>query len=123
MPVSICTPNYTHLPIAIKAFQEGSTFLVEKPIAVNHQQARKMILAAQKAGRVLMVHHNMRFDPAVRTAEKLLQRKIIGKVFAFKASLTHQGPRAWRCRRYGPGIWGARFRGRTRRPRSRPWGW
>ncbi len=93
--VSICTPNSTHMPIALKALQEGKHVLVEKPIAVTSSEAKTLISAAKKYKRVLMVHHNMRFDPAVRTAEKLLRKNTIGDVFAFKSSLTHLGPLAW----------------------------
>lgn len=93
--VSICTPNFTHFPIALKALQEGKHVLVEKPIAVSSQEALALIKAAKKYNRILMVHHNMRFDPAVRTAEKMLRKNVIGEVFAFKASLTHRGPQAW----------------------------
>lgn len=93
--VSICTPNFTHVPIALKALREGKHVLVEKPMAIDSAGARELIRAAKKARRVLMVHHNMRFDPAVRTAEKLLRKGIIGEVFAFRGTLTHRGPRAW----------------------------
>jgi predicted dehydrogenase len=93
--VSICTPNFTHAPITLKAFREGKHVMVEKPMAVTHQEGLDMIRAAAKAKKVLMVHHNMRFDPAVRTAEKLLRKKAIGDIFAFKGSLTHKGPEAW----------------------------
>jgi len=93
--VSICTPNYTHLPIALKAFQEGKHVMLEKPMALNQIEGMKIIQAAKKSKRTLMVHHNMRFDPAVRTAEKLLRKNSIGEVFAFKCSLTHRGPQAW----------------------------
>lgn len=93
--VSICTPNFTHGPITLKALQEGKDVLVEKPMATSRAEGEKMILAARKARRVLMAHHNMRFDPAVRTAERLLRKKIIGDVFAFRGALTHRGPQAW----------------------------
>jgi UDP-N-acetylglucosamine 3-dehydrogenase len=93
--VSITTPNATHFPIALKALREGKHVLVEKPMTVTTQEAKTLIAAAAKAKRVLMVHHNMRFDPAVRTAEKLLRRGTIGEVLAFKCSLTHRGPKAW----------------------------
>ncbi len=42
-----------------------------------------------------MIHHNMRFDPAVRTAEKLFRKNIIGDIIAFRGALTHRGPQAW----------------------------
>ena len=93
--VSICTPNFTHMPIALKAFQEGKHVMLEKPMALNPSEGQKIIQAAKKSGRTLMIHHNMRFDPAVRSAEKLIRKKIIGDIFAFKCSLTHLGPQAW----------------------------
>ena len=93
--VSICTPNFIHASITLKALREGKHVMVEKPMAVTRQEALDMIRAAAKAKKVLMVHHNMRFDPAVRTAEKLLRKKAIGDIFAFKGSLTHKGPEAW----------------------------
>jgi len=93
--VSICTPNFTHMPIALKAFQEGKHVMLEKPMAINRAEAERIIQGAKKYKRILMVHHNMRFDPAIRTAEKLLRKNTIGEVFAFKCSLTHRGPQAW----------------------------
>src|SRR6185369_13933092 len=93
--VSICTPNFTHMPIAVRAFQEGKHVMLEKPMALNRAEGLRIIQAAKKAKRVLMIHHNMRFDPAVRTAARLLRKNVIGDVVAFKCSLTHRGPRAW----------------------------
>jgi len=93
--VSICTPNFTHAPIALKAFQEKKHVMLEKPMALTKVEALNIIRAAKKSRRVLMIHHNMRFDPAVRTAEKLFRKKIIGDIFAFRGALTHRGPQAW----------------------------
>jgi len=93
--VSICTPNFTHVPIALKALREGKHVLLEKPMAMDRAGALDLIRAAKKAKRILMVHHNMRFDPAVRTAEKLLRKKAIGEILAFRGHLTHRGPQAW----------------------------
>jgi UDP-N-acetylglucosamine 3-dehydrogenase len=93
--VSICTPNFTHLPIALKAFQKGIHVLMEKPMALSPRESLRLIQEAQDAKRVLMVHHNMRFEPAVRTVKRILQKKTIGHVFAFKGSLTHRGPKVW----------------------------
>jgi len=93
--VSICTPNFTHAPIALEALRQGKHVLVEKPIATSEKDARHMIAEAKKQKRVLMVHHNMRFDPAVRTARKLIEKGAIGQVFAFACSLAHRGPQIW----------------------------
>ena len=93
--VSICTPNFTHAEIAISALKNGKHVLVEKPMAMNRNEALAMIQTAKKYKRILMVHQNMRFDPAIRTAEKLLTKGTIGDIFAVKSSLTHKGPQAW----------------------------
>lgn len=93
--VSICTPNFTHMPITLMALAGGKHVLVEKPMALNHREGLRMVREAGRRRRVLMVHHNMRFDPAVRSAKEILDRGVIGKVVAFKANLTHRGPRAW----------------------------
>ncbi len=93
--VSICTPNFTHVPIALKALREGKHVLVEKPMAMDRSGALQILRAAKKARRILMVHHNMRFDPAVRTAQKLLSQRMVGDILAFRGHLTHRGPQAW----------------------------
>jgi predicted dehydrogenase len=93
--VSICTPNFTHAPIALKALKAGKHVMVEKPMAMNRVEAMAMLQAARKNKKILMLHHNMRFDPAVRTAAKLLRKGIIGDIFAAKSTLTHRGPQAW----------------------------
>jgi predicted dehydrogenase len=69
--------------------------MVEKPMAMSLLEGRRMVKAASDRRRILMVHHNMRFDPAVRSAKAILDQGRIGKIIAFKANLTHRGPRAW----------------------------
>jgi predicted dehydrogenase len=93
--VSICSPNATHGPIALEALKRGKHVLVEKPMAISTEEAKRMMKAARAAKKILMPHHNMRFDPAVRTARQLLLKGAIGKVFAFACSLAHPGPQIW----------------------------
>ena len=47
--VIIATPHYDHTPISIDAFNHGLHVLVEKPVAVHAQDARKMIDAYESA--------------------------------------------------------------------------
>ena len=93
--VSICTPNFTHAEITLRALKEGKHVLVEKPMAMNSVEAKAMIQMAHKTKKVLMVHQNMRFDPAIRTARNIIQKGTIGEIFALKSTLTHKGPQAW----------------------------
>ena len=54
----------SHAPIAIAAAEAGLHVLVEKPMCFSVAEGRAMIDAAAKAGKVLMVGYNKRYDPA-----------------------------------------------------------
>src|SRR5204863_1569927 len=70
--VSIATPTASHFDIALSFLQSGAHVLVEKPITESVEQARKLIAAARRAGRVLQVGHLERFNPAILAAEPQL---------------------------------------------------
>ncbi|MGE0582432.1 MAG: Gfo/Idh/MocA family oxidoreductase [Steroidobacteraceae bacterium] len=71
--VSVVTPTPWHFQIALDFLRAGAHVLVEKPITETAEQARALIDAARKAGRVLQVGHLERFNPAVRAAEPFLR--------------------------------------------------
>ena len=54
----------SHAPIAIAAAQAGLHALVEKPMCFSVAEGREMIAAAEKAGTILMVGYDKRYDPA-----------------------------------------------------------
>src|SRR5580658_4063128 len=53
--VGIFTPNYLHCEYTLKALAAGAHVLVEKPMAPTAAEARRMVTAAAKVNRVLMV--------------------------------------------------------------------
>jgi predicted dehydrogenase len=90
--VSICLPTYLHCKVAVDALACGKHVLVEKPIAVNMEEARCMLRAAQAAGRVLYVGMTHRFYPELREAKKLVDDGAIGNVVACNdCALEHLG--------------------------------
>jgi predicted dehydrogenase len=78
--VDICTPNFLHAPMAIAALRAGCHVLCEKPIARNAAEARKMVDAARKAKRKLMVAMNNRFRRDVETLHKFIKHGSLGDV-------------------------------------------
>jgi predicted dehydrogenase len=54
----------SHAPIAIAAAEAGRHLLIEKPMCFSVAEGRQMIGAAERAGVVLMVAYNKRYDPA-----------------------------------------------------------
>jgi predicted dehydrogenase len=67
--VSVVTPTPLHFEVARIFLDAGVHVLVEKPITETVDQARQLIAAAQRAGRVLQVGHLERFNPAILAAE------------------------------------------------------
>lgn len=100
--VTIATPTVQHLPIALEAIQRGMHVLVEKPIASDTGQARRMIEAAEQAGVCLMVGHVERFNPAVVALKEHLAAGELGRLYQVDAR--RQGPYPMRVKDVGVAI-------------------
>lgn len=62
--VVIAVPAELHAKIALEAIAAGKDVYVEKPVALNLDDANAIAQAANKAGRVLMVGHLLQYHPA-----------------------------------------------------------
>jgi len=71
---SIVTPTSTHLAIAEPFLKKGKHVLVEKPIAMDTEEARKLVDLAEKHGAKLAVGHVERFNPVLVALEERLGR-------------------------------------------------
>ena len=71
---SIVTPTTTHLAIAEPFLKRGKHVLVEKPIAMDTEEARKLVDLADKHGAKLAVGHVERFNPVLVALEERLGR-------------------------------------------------
>ena len=99
--VVLSTPNQIHLEQTRRAAEAGKHVFVEKPIAPNFADARRMIEYCEKANVVLMVGHNSRRRNRIRLMKKFLEDGIIGKPLAAEAHNSHAGglviqPGDWR---------------------------
>ena len=83
--VIIATPNFTHPPIALDAIAHGKHVLCEKPIALNHAEARSMVVAADRAGVRHMTAFTYRFVPAMRYLAHLVQRGDLGQPYHYRS--------------------------------------
>ena len=78
--VIVSTPHDAHTQPTLAALARGLHVLVEKPMALHSQDARAMIEAAEKSGRVLMVGSNERCAGIWQTAKRRLAEGAIGTV-------------------------------------------
>ncbi len=83
--VIIATPNFTHAPIALAAIAAGKHVLCEKPIAMNHAEAKQMADAADKAGVRHMTAFTYRFVPAMRYLSHLAKRGDLGQPYHYRS--------------------------------------
>ncbi len=102
--VSICTANRFHAEMAIKALNAGKHVLCEKPIATTLEDAQRMVEAAERQGKNLMIAHNQRLSPIHVRAKELLRDGWIGRPLTFRSFFMHKGPETWSVDK-GKGTW------------------
>ncbi|MBC7235165.1 MAG: Gfo/Idh/MocA family oxidoreductase [Chloroflexi bacterium] len=73
-----CTVPEAHLPVTLEALAHGCHVLGEKPLADSMDRARQMVAAAQKAGRILAIIQNRRYDPRIRRFREVIASGIVG---------------------------------------------
>jgi predicted dehydrogenase len=72
----VAAPTPLHLDLVLWLLEQGRHVLVEKPMAASVEEARRMAKAADASGRVLMVGHIERFNPAVLELPNLVDRPL-----------------------------------------------
>jgi len=70
--VTVAVPTESHLKVALPFLERGVAVLVEKPLARDESEARRLIDAAEKAGAVFAVGHTERYNPAVAAVRPLI---------------------------------------------------
>src|SRR6516165_2601585 len=84
--VFIATPDAIHLPDVLEAVKYGKPALVEKPMAMNADESRQMVMAARSAGVPLGVAHVMRFEESIRWFKEKVSSGAIGTPVLARAS-------------------------------------
>lgn len=83
--IHVLTPNVSHCPITVAAFEAGKHVLCEKPMAHNSSDARKMINAWKKSGKHFTIGYQNRFREEVQALQKSCATGELGEVYYAKA--------------------------------------
>lgn len=78
--ISICTPPYTHAPLAVAFLEAGKHVIVEKPMASSLEECDLMNEAARKSGKVLSVIAQNRFKTPMMKLKSVLDSGLMGKI-------------------------------------------
>ncbi len=72
--VSVAVPTSFHYPVAKACLEAGTHVLVEKPLAVQPEEARDLIRLAAEQRLVLQVGHSERFNPIMLEMRPFIHR-------------------------------------------------
>lgn len=88
--VDICLPPHLHADAAVKAIEAGKDVLCEKPIALNAEDSRRIMDAANANKRLVMVAHVLPYMGAFAYATEIVQKGTYGKPIGgyFKRAIT-----------------------------------
>ena len=81
--VAIATPAATHGELALAAIAAGKDVLVEKPLAATLDEGRRVLDAADAAGRVVMTDHTFCYTSAARYLRQLIRTGELGDFHYF----------------------------------------
>ena len=74
----IASPTEHHAAQTLRCLEAGLVVMVEKPLARDVAEALRVVAAAARTGRQVIVAENYRFFPAERTLKKLLEDGFLG---------------------------------------------
>jgi predicted dehydrogenase len=84
--VLVASPPGTHHVVAKAALEAGKHVLCEKPLATILQDAFDLVETADKAGRVLMVSQNYRYNAPFRAVQRLVMEGELGELASIRIS-------------------------------------
>ncbi len=104
--VIVATPNATHTDLGLACIERHLPVLMEKPVADDLENGRRLCVAADVAGVPLLVGHQRRHNPILRRAKAMLSEGLLGRPVTATAMATWLKPddyfsMAWRREKGG----------------------
>ena len=95
--VCINTPNFLHAEQTVMAAEQKKHIVIEKPIAIDWHDMKKMKDAVDRAGVVTIVGFVLRWNPLFETVKKLIGDGVLGKIFYSEVDYLHAITPAYLC--------------------------
>ncbi|CAG8979703.1 hypothetical protein HYALB_00003934 [Hymenoscyphus albidus] len=86
----ICTPNHTHVPLALELISAEIPILVEKPVATSLPSGLELVEVARKANVKVLVGHHRRFNTYLLATKAGLPN--LGRILAIQGTWALQKP-------------------------------
>lgn len=89
--VVIATEARSHYAFVKSALEHDKHVLVEKPLAMNSEEAQELVSLADDANKVLMVGHTFIYNSAVRALKRYLKNGEVGDIYYIYAQRLNLG--------------------------------
>ena len=83
-------PNELHAPWTIRALEAGKHVLCEKPIGLNAEEARSLIEAQERSGKLVAEAFMVRYHPQWRRARELARAGTVGEPRAIQTFFSYR---------------------------------
>ena len=98
---AVVTPHALHEQMAVAAFGAGKQVFCEKPLALTTASAERILSACAKAGGILGIGHERRYEPAMEEMRRLAESGALGRLLHMDANVSHSNfrkmdPSNWR---------------------------
>lgn len=95
--VSICTPNTSHVSLAIEALEAGVHVLLEKPMGIQLSDADALVAKTQQSKKVLMVGMSHRYRQDVEFMKRYVDHGDLGDIYYVKTRILRRRgtPKGW----------------------------
>jgi predicted dehydrogenase len=90
--VVVAAPNRHHVPVARAALGAGAAVVVDKPLATSAVEGRELVEEAGRAGQLLTVFHNRRWDGDFLTLRGLIEAGELGQVVRLESRFDRWRP-------------------------------
>ncbi|MGL6041269.1 MAG: oxidoreductase [Deefgea sp.] len=107
--VVIASPNDTHHPLARAAIAAGKHVVIDKPFTLDLREAEDLWVRAERAGLLLSVFHNRRWDNDYMALCDIVRSGELGEIAEFTSRFDRYRPEVknrWReANVAGAGLW------------------
>ncbi|MDR1683538.1 MAG: Gfo/Idh/MocA family oxidoreductase [Candidatus Symbiothrix sp.] len=79
--LNICTPNGLHAAMAIQGLQAGHHVVIEKPMALNTQEAQAILQTAEQHNKKVFCVMQNRYSPPSVWIKEVIDKQLLGKIF------------------------------------------
>ena len=90
--VLICLPTFLHAESAIEAARHGKHVLLEKPLAKNVEEGKRILAEFSKKGLKILIGYPLLFEPSFRKLKSQIDSRRFGDVVISCATNISSGP-------------------------------